>query len=125
MKPAPAVKGLSSKLASERLRIDGFNELPAPDRRDRLRIALEVLRQPMFALLIGAGMVYLFLGDRVEAILLLVFASLSVAITIVQESRSEHVLETLRNLSSPEHWSFRTASEFMLRAEIWYARTLS
>jgi Ca2+-transporting ATPase len=51
--------------------------------------------------LIAGGVVYLLLGDRVEAILLLVFASLSVVITIVQESRSERVLEALRNLASP------------------------
>ena len=55
----------------------------------------------MFALLIGGGIVYLLLGDHVEALLLLLFASLSVSITIVQESRSENVLETLRNLASP------------------------
>ena len=36
-----------------------------------------------------------------EAVLLLIFASLSVVITIVQESRSERVLEALRNLASP------------------------
>ncbi len=55
----------------------------------------------MFALLIAGGIVYLILGDLMEAILLLIFASLSVVITIVQESRSERVLETLRNLASP------------------------
>ena len=101
MTQAAALEGLSSQAASERLKLEGFNELPAPNRRDGFRIALEVLRQPMFALLIGAGVIYLLLGDRIEAILLLVFASLSVAITIIQESRSEHVLETLRSLSSP------------------------
>ena len=55
----------------------------------------------MFALLIAGGVVYLILGDLMEAMLLLVFASLSVVITIVQESRSERVLEALRNLASP------------------------
>ena len=53
------------------------------------------------ALLIAGGVVYLILGDLMEAILLLIFASLSVVITIVQESRSERVLEALRNLASP------------------------
>ncbi len=101
MTQTTALRGLGASAASERLKLEGFNELPSPDRRDGLRIALEVLRQPMFALLIGAGVVYLLLGDRIEAVLLLAFASLSVVITIVQESRSEHVLETLRNLSSP------------------------
>lgn len=105
MPPAPAGAeadaGLSSGEAARRLKSDGYNELPAPDRRGLLRILLEVVRQPMFALLIGGGAVYLLLGDRVEALLLLVFACLSVGITIVQESRSEHVLEALRNLASP------------------------
>jgi Ca2+-transporting ATPase len=55
----------------------------------------------MFALLITGGVVYLILGDLMEAMLLVAFASLSVVITIVQESRSERVLEALRNLASP------------------------
>ena len=93
--------GLSAEAAAERLKSDGYNELPTPDRRGSLRILSEVVRQPMFALLIGGGVVYLLLGDRVEALLLLLFASFSVTITIVQESRSERVLEALRNLASP------------------------
>jgi len=93
--------GLSAGAAAARLRADGYNELPAADRRGVLRILVEVVRQPMFALLIGGGIVYLLLGDRIQALLLLFFASLSVSITIVQESRSERVLETLRNLASP------------------------
>jgi Ca2+-transporting ATPase len=98
--PDPAI-GLSAAAAAARLEADGYNELPATERRGVLRILFEVVRQPMFALLIAGGVVYLLLGDRVEAILLLVFASLSVVITIVQESRSERVLEALRNLASP------------------------
>ncbi len=93
--------GLSSDQAARLLKAEGYNELPAPDRRGMLRILLEVLRQPMFALLVGGGIVYLLLGDRIEALLLLAFACLSVSITIVQESRSERVLEALRNLASP------------------------
>ena len=101
MKEQDLIPGLSAVLAADRLKIDGYNELPSPDRRGFLRILSEVLRQPMFALLIGGGIVYLLLGDRIEALLLLLFASLSVTITIVQESRSERVLEALRNLASP------------------------
>ena len=93
--------GLTSTEAAQRLKTDGYNELPSHHKRGFLRILFEVIRQPMFALLIGGGLVYLLLGDRVEALFLLVFACLSVAITIVQESRSEKVLEALRNLASP------------------------
>lgn len=98
---ADPVVGLSSAAAAARLKSEGYNELPAAERRGALRILFEVVRQPMFALLIAGGLVYLLLGDHLEAILLLAFASLSVVITIVQESRSERVLEALRNLASP------------------------
>ena len=98
--PLP-VFGLTAAEAAARLAADGYNELPAPDRRGFVRIIWEVVRQPMFALLIGGGIVYLLLGDRTEALLLLAFATLSVLITVVQESRSERVLEALRDLASP------------------------
>jgi Ca2+-transporting ATPase len=94
--------GLSSIEAAARLKSHGYNELPAAERRGVLRIAFEVVRQPMFALLIAGGVVYLILGDLMEAVLLLAFATLSVVITIIQESRSERVLEALRNLASAE-----------------------
>ena len=105
-----ASAGLSIEDAAARLKSDGYNELPSPDRRGFLRIFFEVIRQPMFALLIGGGVVYLLLGDRTEAVLLLLFASLSVAITLVQESRSEHVLQALRNLASPRALVMRSGA---------------
>lgn len=55
----------------------------------------------MFALLLGAGAIYLVLGDFTEAVVLLLFATISVSITIAQESRSERVLEALRDMTSP------------------------
>ena len=55
----------------------------------------------MFALLLGAGVIYLVLGDFTEALMLLVFATISVSITVVQELRSERVLEALRDMTSP------------------------
>lgn len=93
--------GLTSAEAATRLRNEGYNELPQQGRRNVWRIVWEVVREPMFALLLAGGVVYLILGDLQEALLLLAFASLSVMITVIQESRSENVLEALRDLSSP------------------------
>ncbi len=84
-----------------RLTRDGANELPQSNRRTPFRLILEVIREPMLALLIGGGIVYLALGDVREALILLAFACLSVVITVVQEARTERVLEALRDLSSP------------------------
>lgn len=96
-----ALDGLTDEEAARRIASEGFNELPRPKRRTPLRIVFEVLREPMLALLLGGGCVYLLLGDMTEALVLLAFATLSVAITVVQESRTERVLEALRDLTSP------------------------
>ena len=93
--------GLTHEEAAKRLKVEGPNQLPKPNQRHLLRILLDVLREPMFSLLIGGGVIYWLLGDTTEALLLLVFASISVSITLIQESRSERVLESLRDLASP------------------------
>jgi P-type Ca2+ transporter type 2C len=60
-----------------------------------------VLREPMLLLLLAGGGIYFLLGDLGEAVLLLVFACASIVITVVQEARTERVLESLRDLTSP------------------------
>src|SRR4051795_12482518 len=95
------IRGLSDADARARLKAEGRNELPQPDRRTPLRIAIEVLREPMLALLLVGGLIYLALGDLKEAVILVVFATMSIMITVVQETRTEHVLEALRDLTSP------------------------
>ena len=95
------MRGLDNAEAERRLRIEGANEQPSARARTPLRIAIEVLREPMFALLLCAGGIYLALGSVFEGVILLVFATLSVGISVVQESRSERVLEALRVMTSP------------------------
>ncbi len=80
--------GLSEAEAQARLQAEGYNELPRQDRRTPFRIVLEVMREPMLALLLGGGAVYLALGDLKEALILLAFATMSTVITVVQESRT-------------------------------------
>jgi Ca2+-transporting ATPase len=99
--PGNPIQGLSDAEAGARLKAEGYNELPRSERRTPLRIIAEVLREPMLALLLAGGAIYLALGDVKEAVILIVFAMLSVVITVVQESRTERVLEALRDLTSP------------------------
>ncbi len=96
-----AISGLSEKEAVERLTADGYNELPSAKRRNLFVIALEVAREPMFLLLVAGGVVYLVLGDLQEALMLLAFVFVVIGITFYQEHKTERVLETLRDLSSP------------------------
>ena len=98
---ADAPRGLGSEEAAERLRRDGPNELPASRERTLFSMAADVVREPMALLLIACGALYLVLGDVHEAMVLMVFVLVIMAITLYQEHRTERVLEALRDLSSP------------------------
>ncbi len=96
-----AITGLSEQQASERLRREGYNELPSSKQRSIFAIAFGVVREPMFLLLVACGTIYFILGDVREAIMLLGFVFVVVGITLYQERKTERALEALRDLSSP------------------------
>ncbi len=93
--------GLSPAEAGERLRTEGFNELPSGKNRGLLAIALGVIKEPMFLLLVFSGALYATLGDLSEASMLLGFVLVVMGITVYQERKTERALEALRDLSSP------------------------
>jgi Ca2+-transporting ATPase len=93
--------GIKEDEASVRLQQEGPNELPAQKKRSLLAIAFEVAREPMFLMLVAAGVLYLVMGEPADALMLLGFVFVVMGITIVQERRTERALEALRDLSSP------------------------
>jgi Ca2+-transporting ATPase len=93
--------GLSDAEARQRLARDGPNELPASRNRGLLRLTREVASEPMFLLLVACGAIYMLLGDRQEALMLLGFVFVVMGISFSQQRRSEKSLEALRDLSSP------------------------
>jgi P-type Ca2+ transporter type 2C len=64
--------GLSSEQAACRLAANGLNMLPGSRPKSSAKIVLEVISEPMFLMLLAAGGIYLTLGDRAEALFLLV-----------------------------------------------------
>jgi Ca2+-transporting ATPase len=93
--------GLRQRIANERLMTEGENTLPVEESRSPLKILLKVLSEPMFLLLVAAGILYLILGNRTEALFLLSFIVVVIGITLFQERKTENALEALRDLSSP------------------------
>ena len=93
--------GLTEAEVRDRFEKDGPNELPTARKRRAWQILLEVVREPMFLLLIACGVLYLILGDLEEALMLLGFVFVVMAITLYQEQKTERALEALRDLSSP------------------------
>jgi Ca2+-transporting ATPase len=108
--------GLSAAEAAARLRRDGPNLLPQPDRRGWLRMLLDVVREPMLLLLVAAAGLYLLLGDARDAAILGASVLVVIALTLYQELRSERALQALRDLSSPRARVLRDGVEQVLAA---------
>lgn len=96
-----AITGLSADEANRRLHLEGPNELAMTKSRTWLAIVWDVVREPMLLLLLAAGSVNFLLGEPQDGFILLSFVFVVIAITVVQERRTERALEALRDLSSP------------------------
>ena len=99
--------GLTSAQAAAAFATHGPNELPQARRRTLPRLALDVLRDPMFLLLVSCGALYLLLGDYRDALMLLGFVVLVIGITVYQEHKTERALAALRQLASPRALAIR------------------
>ena len=93
--------GLTDSEAQEKLKTDGYNELPSQKKQGIFSLFLDVIRQPMLILLLLSGFLYLILGNVKDALMLLSFVFVVIGITFYQERKSERTLEALRDLSSP------------------------
>ena len=108
------IQGLTDEEVIERLAQDGYNELPSADKRNIFHILFEVIREPMFLLLIACGALYLVLGDVQEALMLLGFVFVVIGITIYQEQKTEKALDALRDLSSPRALVIRNGEQIRI-----------
>ena len=94
-------QGLSPREAAQRLIAEGPNTLPlTPPRNLGLRV-LDLLREPMFALLVLAALLYMLLGDLLEGVTLAVFVLAELALTFYQEGQSANAIAALQSLSQP------------------------
>ena len=95
------ITGLSEEEAAGILKNDGYNELPSQKKQSLFSILLNVLKEPMLLLLLGAGLIYLLLGEVKDALILLIFVFVVVGITFNQQRKTERALDALKSLSSP------------------------
>jgi Ca2+-transporting ATPase len=96
-----SIGGLAQTIVLNLQKQDGYNELPKSAAKRSYSIILDVLKEPMVYILLCCGLIYFIIGDRQEAIMLLIFLFVIIGITIIQETKAERALEALRDLSSP------------------------
>ncbi|MBI2677704.1 MAG: cation-translocating P-type ATPase [Candidatus Koribacter versatilis] len=114
--PKADLRGLSAAEVRSRQQLEGYNELPTRGPSSLPRLVIHVVREPMLALLLAVGVVYVFLGDLREAVALLVASLLMLTITLVQEYRTDRTLFALRNLASPRALVLRDGEQVRIAA---------
>ena len=91
---AQQIVGLSAAWAAQRLLEEGYNELPSSRQRTILAIGLEVIREPMFLLLVACGLLYMFTGELTDALMLLSFVLVVVGSRNHVDHRAQRALRS-------------------------------
>ncbi len=94
--------GLSSEQVQKRQELYGRNELREKPRPTFWKLLFAQLNDFIVVLLIIASLISAFLGDWVEAGVIMVIVVLNAILGVVQESKAEEALAALRKMAAPE-----------------------
>lgn len=111
-----AEKGLSSEEASERQLIYGLNELEAEKAVPLWRKLLAQFQDVMVITLIAAALVSGFLGEIVDAALIIAIVVINAVLGVYQEGKAEKAIESLQKLAAPEARVLRDGEQKMIKA---------
>ena len=109
--------GLSSAAAQAKLKQDGPNILSAEAPKTFISQVLSVLKEPMILLLLGAGGISLFLGEPMEALVLVLGVFFIISITLVQSRRTDQALAALKKLSAPKALVLRDGEAVLISSD--------
>lgn len=104
-------RGLTEETANEKIKREGYNELPSSKPKNFFALAWGVVKEPMFLLLVACGTLYLILGDIQEGLMLMGFVFVIMGIEFYQERKTEKALDALKDLASPRALVIREGVE--------------
>ncbi len=93
--------GLSPEEVTKSRAKHGSNKSKISDNSGILTALRDIVSEPMFIILVAAAVVYFALGEKEEAIIMLVAIMIVASISFYQERRSRNAVEALKHLSSP------------------------
>jgi Ca2+-transporting ATPase len=96
------ILGLSESEVMQSRVTNGENSLKHQEKNHLLHSLLEMVKEPMFLLLVAAASIYFITGDYGDGIFMTAAIVLVSAISLYQESRSHNAIEALRKLSQPK-----------------------
>jgi P-type Ca2+ transporter type 2C len=93
--------GLNSQDASRRLQQHGQNTIPEHRQRSLTRIFVDQFTDFMILVLIGAAIVSGLLGERLDALAIVIIVVLNGIIGFVQEYRADRAMQAIKKLATP------------------------
>lgn len=97
-----SLQGLSNEEVILSRKKNGANSLEHQNKNHFLASLLEMVKEPMFLLLLTATSIYFITGDYGDGIFMSVAIILVSTISLYQESRSRNAIELLKKLSQPK-----------------------
>ena len=94
-------RGLSTREAEKRVKSYGLNELKHNKKKSPVLIFLAQFNDFLVWVLIGATIISGFIGDKADAITILIIVIVNAILGFVQEFRTEKSLEALQELAAP------------------------
>lgn len=94
-------RGLSTREAEKRVKTYGLNELKHNKKKSPVLIFLTQFNDFLVWVLIGATIISGFIGDKADAITILIIVIVNAILGFVQEFRTEKSLEALQELAAP------------------------
>ena len=111
------VTGLSNEEVVQSRSKNGSNSLEHKQKNQFLISVLEMIKEPMFLLLIAAASIYYFTGDYADAIFMTLAIFLVATISLFQEARSRNAIESLKKLSQPKSKVIRNSTVIEIPSE--------
>ena len=96
------ISGLSDAEVQSSREQNGTNELHNKERNGWLKAITDIVKEPMFILLLAASIIYFISGQLQEGLFMVSAILLVSAISLYQESKSNNALAALKKLSHPK-----------------------